>query len=197
MPAVEVTLAVAPPPPPPPPPPKKRASSKPKTKPTPPKPTAIVAPKETPKSEPEPEPEGDSGEDEDDSGEEGGEEGGVEGGVIGGVVGSTAPPPPPKQKGPALLTNKAGHKLLTINPLKPPYKANVPERYVRMGSEHVAQVQVCVSAQGRVSSVKILRPTIPPIDNELLKVIPKWRYRPHVVNGQPTPFCYPVIYRIN
>src|SRR5215831_7734674 len=51
MPAIEVTLSVAPPPPPPPPPPK-RSSSHPKTKPIE-KPKVLTAPKETPKAEPE------------------------------------------------------------------------------------------------------------------------------------------------
>jgi periplasmic protein TonB len=193
MPAVEVTLSMAPPPPPPPPPPPKRSSStKPKTKPVNPTPKAIVAPKETPKAEPEPaEEEGE----EEDEGEDGGQEGGVVGGVVGGIVGGTAPPPP-KSTGPKLLTTKAGHSLLAINPQVRPYKVNVPEEYVSRGDEYVAQIRICVNAQGAVSSVKILRPSIPVIDIQIPQVIPKWRYKPYLVDGKPTDFCYPMNYRV-
>jgi periplasmic protein TonB len=193
MPAVEVTLAMAPPPPPPPPPPPKRSSStKPKTKPVNPTPKAIVAPKETPKAEPEAaEEEGE----EEDEGEDGGQEGGVVGGVVGGIVGGTAPPPP-KSTGPKLLTTKAGHSLLAINPQVRPYKVNVPEEYVSRGDEYVAQIRICVNAQGAVSSVKILRPSIPVIDIQIPQVIPKWRYKPYLVDGKPTDFCYPMNYRV-
>jgi protein TonB len=194
MPAVEVTLAMAPPPPPPPPPPPKRSSSKPKTKPVEPKPKAIVAPKETPKAEPEPEPEEEGG-DEEDEGEEGGQEGGVVGGVVGGIVGGTAPPPP-KSVGPKLLTTKAGHSLLAINPQVRPYKVNVPEEYVSRGDEYVTQIRICVNAQGTVSSVKILKPSISVIDLQIPQVIPRWKYKPYLLNGKPTDFCYPMNYRV-
>jgi periplasmic protein TonB len=195
MPAVEVTLSMAPPPPPPPPPPPKRSSStKPKTKPVDIKPKTIVAPKETPKAEPEPAEAEEEGSD-DDEGEEGGQEGGVVGGVVGGIVGGTAPPPP-KSVGPKLLTTKAGHSLLAINPQVRPYKVNVPEEYVQRGDEYVAQIRICVNAQGTVTSVKILRPSIPVIDVQIPQVIPKWRYKPYLVDGKPSDFCYPMNYRV-
>ena len=194
MPAVEVTLAMAPPPPPPPPPPPKRSSSKPKTKPVEPKPKAIVAPIETPKAEPAPVEE-ESGDDQEDEGEEGGVEGGVVGGVVGGIVGGTAPPPP-KSTGPKLLTTKAGHSLLAINPQVRPYKVNVPEEYVARGDEYVAQIRICVDASGTVSNVRILKPSIPVIDLQIPQVIPRWKYKPYLVEGKPTPFCYPMNYRV-
>jgi periplasmic protein TonB len=193
MPAVEVTLAMAPPPPPPPPPPPKRSSSKPKTKPVDPKPKAIVAPKETPKAEPEPE--AAEEESEEDEGEDGGQEGGVVGGVVGGIVGGTAPPPP-KSVGPKLLTTKAGHSLLAINPQVRPYKVNIPEEYVARGDEYVTQIRICVNAQGTVSSVKILKPSISVIDLQIPQVIPRWKYKPYLLNGKPTDFCYPMNYRV-
>jgi len=194
MPAVEVTLSMAPPPPPPPPPPRKRSSStKPKTKPVDIKPKAIVAPKETPK-EAEPEPAEDEGKDEDE-GEDGGQEGGVVGGVVGGIVGGTAPPPP-KSTGPKLLTTKAGHSLLAINPQVRPYKVNIPEEYVARGDEYVAQIRICVNPDGSVANVKILRPSIPVIDLQIPQVIPKWKYKPYLVEGKPTAFCYPMNYRV-
>jgi protein TonB len=188
LPAVEVTLAMAPPPPPPPPPPPKRTKAK--TKPIE-KSKAIVVPKETPKAEPEPEPAEEQHEDEDE-----GEEGGVEGGIVGGIVGGTLPPPPPKSTGPKLLTTKAGHSLLAINPQVRPYKVNVPEEYVARGDEYVAQIRICVGANGSVTSVKILKPSIPVIDIQIPKVIPLWKYKPYLVEGKPSEFCYPMNYRV-
>lgn len=193
MPAIEVTLSMAPPPPPPPPPPPKRKSSKPKTKPTEVKPKTIVAPTETAKAEEPEAAEEESSEDEE--GEDEGEEGGVVGGVVGGIVGGTAPPPPPSS-GPKLLSTKAGHSLLAINPQRRPYKVNVPEEYVSRGDEYVTQVRICVSPQGAVSSVKILRPSIPAIDLQIPRVLSLWKYKPFIVDGRPAAFCYPMNYRV-
>jgi protein TonB len=192
MPAIEVTLSVAPPPPPPPPPPAKRSSTKPKTKPIE-KPKVITAPKETPKADPEPTKEEEK---DDDQGQEGGVEGGVAGGVIGGVLGGVAPPPP-KSTGPKLLSAKAGHSLLAINPQIRPYKVNVPEEYVARGDEFVDTISICVAANGSVASVKILKPSgNPAIDLQIPRVIPLWKYRPYIVDGQPQGFCYNMNYRV-
>jgi periplasmic protein TonB len=187
MPAIEVTLAVAPPPPPPPPPPPKRSSAK--TKPKDPKPKVITAPKETPKLEPEPEPE------QEDEGEDEGVEGGVIGGVVGGVLGGAAPPPP-KSTGPKLLSAKAGHSLLAVNPQVRPYKVNIPEEYVARGDEYFATISICVNANGTVQNVRILKPSIPVIDAQIPQVIPRWKYKPYLVDGQPTGFCYNMNYRV-
>jgi periplasmic protein TonB len=184
MPAVEVTLTVAPPPPPPPPAPKKQAVKK--TKPTP-KPTAIVAPKDIPqvKEDPAPEPEE----------EEEGSDDGVEGGVEGGVAGGT-PLPPPVNTGPKLLTMHAGNNLLAINPNVNPYKVRLPEELLERGDEFVAQVRICVTAQGSVSRVDVLKRSERAIDQQLPIVMGKWRYKPYLVDGKPTPFCYPLNYRV-
>jgi protein TonB len=192
MPAIEVTLSVAPPPPPPPPPPKRSSSTKPKTKPVETKPKVLTAPKETPKKEPEPAEE----ESKEDEGEDQGVEGGVIGGVVGGIVGGTAPPPP-KSTGPKLLSAKAGHALLAINPLVRPYKVNVPEEFVQRGDEFVATISICVAPNGTVASVKILKQSgNPMIDGQIPKVIPTWKYHPFINEGQPAGFCYNMNYRV-
>jgi periplasmic protein TonB len=191
MPAVEVTLSMAPPPPPPPPPPPKRSSTKAKTKPTDPKPKVLVTPKEVQEKEPEPAEEESS----EDEGEEGGVEGGVVGGVVGGIVGGAAPPPP-VNAGPKLLTTKAGINLLAINPRVRPYKVNVDEELIERGEVKSATLRICVSAQGTVTSVKILKPSIPVIDTQIPTVIPRWRFKPYVIDGKPTEFCFPMIYTV-
>lgn len=194
MPAVEVTLAMAPPPPPPPPPPPKRSSTKAKTKPTEPKPKTLVAPKEAPQKEPE-QSDAEEESEEDEEGEEGGQEGGVAGGVVGGVVGGVAPPPP-KSTGPKLVSARVGNNLLAINPRVRPYKVQVDEELIERGDVKSATVRICVSAQGTVKSVQIIKRSIPPIDAQLPTVIGRWKYKPYIVDGKPAEFCYPMLYTV-
>jgi TonB family protein len=74
---------------------------------------------------------------------------------------------------------------------------NVPEEYVARGDEYVAQIRICVGPNGTVTDLKVLRPAgLPVIDMQIPKVIPTWKYRPYLVEGRPTPFCYPMNYRV-
>lgn len=195
MPQVEVSLVanVPPPPPPPPPPARKKTTKTTKTKPVEAKPQTIVQPKEDAKP-PEEKPE-----EQEDDGVEGGVEGGVAGGVVGGVVGSTGNAPPPKQPkdtGPARLSSKIGRGLLLINPNADPYRVRLPPALERSGMTHSASMQICVNAQGVVTGVRITRSGGPALDSQLMKVVPRWRYRPYTRDGRPIPFCYPARYVI-
>ena len=188
LPAVSVTLAGAPPPPPPPP-ARRRSSGKvrPKVVETP-KPQ-LVQPKEHPKpAEEKPAPD----EKDDAQGQEGGEKGGVAGGVVGGVVG--APPAAPK-----MLGAKVAHLQLLINPNVDPYKVQLPpalERLTQSGAQVSAIVRVCVSAQGDVTDVKVLRGADPAIDPQIPVVLRRWRYRPYQVDGRAEAFCYNFRYEV-
>jgi periplasmic protein TonB len=175
LPAVTVTLTgTATPPPPPPPPAGVKASTKPKTKPVETRPKELVQPKEV-KAAPKEEPE-------DDGGQPGGVAGGVKGGVVGGVVGAAV--------GPTMLPAKIGQLQLLINPNNDPYKVSLPPALLRSGRTFTADLRVCVSAQGTVTEVRILRRADPAIDVQIPTVIGRWRYRPYTVNGVPAPFCY-------
>jgi protein TonB len=196
MPAVSVTLAgSAPPPPPPPPPPARRqSSSKPRTRPTQPRPETLVQPHETPRTEtpkpPEPE-------EEEDGAETGGVEGGVKGGVQGGVVGGVVGAPPVKDAGPRLLAPQVARGLLLIDPSDERYRVSLPPALERAGATLSAIVRVCVSAQGTVTEVRIVRGAGPAVDGQIPAVLGRWRYRPLTIDGKPTPFCYPLKYEIS
>jgi protein TonB len=196
MPAVQVTLTEAPPPPPPPPPAGgKKSTSKPKTR-VPTK-TEIVQPKETPKEEkPEEKPEEEGEEQGQVGGEKGGVVGGVVGGVIGGVVGAPAPPPP-KDTGPQQVAPAVGARQLAINPGVPPYCCPKIPRALQDSKAFSAQLRVCVSAQGQVTEVRILRGAGPALDPQIPGFVQRWRYKPLLVNGVPKAFCYPVRYEIS
>lgn len=189
LPQVAVTLAGAPPPPPPPPPASHGAKTKPKVKPTP-KVEQLVQPQEHPKDQPKQE------EKEEEASEAGGVEGGVKGGVQGGVVGGVLGAPVPTNA-PRMLAPQIGKGLLLIDPNEEQYRVKLPPALERSGTTLTAIVRVCVSAQGAVTDVKILRGAGPAIDPQIPTVLARWRYRPFTLNGQPTPFCYPLRYEIS
>jgi protein TonB len=193
MPAVSVTLAgSAPPPPPPPPPARRHSTSKPRTKPTQPRPDTLVQPHETPKETPKPEePE------EEDGADKGGVEGGVKGGVQGGVVGGVVGAPVVKDAGPRLLAPQVARGLLLIDPADERYRVSLPPALERAGATVSAIVRVCVSAQGAVTEVRVMRGAGPAVDAQIPTVLGRWRYRPLTIDGKPTPFCYPLRYEIS
>jgi hypothetical protein len=95
-----------------------------------------------------------------------------------------------------LVPTPVGHGLLAIDAQQLPYRVRVSREYVICGDEHVSQIQICVTEDGTVSDVKILRPSIPAIDLQLPKVLALWKYRPYLVDGRPTAFCYPMNHRV-
>ena len=196
MPSVEVTLTNSAPPPPPPPPARKKATPKRRTvkKVVQPEPEALVQPKETPAPEPEEqlEPEEDA---------VGGVVGGVEGGVVGGVLGGAPvappPPPPPKKKGPGIVSARIARGQLLINPSDPRYRVDLPPMLARTGETYTALLLVCVSNRGNVTGVRVLQSAGPALDPQFPRVLSRWRYRPLMMNGRPTPFCYRLRYQVS
>jgi periplasmic protein TonB len=193
-PTVTVTfLTGAPPPPPPPPPPKKKTATPTKTvskEIVQPKPNEIVQPKTKPVEE-----------QKEDDGEEGGEEGGVAGGVVGGVVGGVAvaapstpppPPPPPKVDEPPkfLSPSIAGQQLLTDPRKDPQYRVVLPPALGTAGMRLWAMLKVCVSEQGDVSDVKIIKSMDVAADSLLQAKVKTWKYKPVNVDGHAVRFCY-------
>jgi hypothetical protein len=105
-------------------------------------------------------------------------------------------PPTGAPQGEARLATRVGHRLLAIDPRARPYRVGVPAAYTACGRQYVAQIRICVTEAGKVSSVEILKPSIPVIDLQLPKVVGGWLYYPYLVDGLPTAFCYPLNYRV-
>jgi hypothetical protein len=103
---------------------------------------------------------------------------------------------PAATNGSALLSTVAGLTLLAINPQVRPYKVTVPTICVAHGEQYVSQIRICASAAGTVSQVEILKPSLPIIDEQLPEVIARWRFRPYLIEGRSTPFCYIMHYRV-
>lgn len=202
MPSLQVTLTAAVPPPPPPPPPAARKSSsesRPKTRPVEPKPQELVVPKDTPKEQPKAEAEAASATDTGEAnGQVGGQVGGVSGGVVGGVLGAPPPPPPPpKPSGPKNVSANVGRGQLLIDPNAERFRVKLPLALARSGDTYTAMLRLCVSAEGGVTSVQVLKGANSALDGQFPSVMGRWRYRPLLVEGAATPFCYLLRYEVS
>lgn len=102
--------------------------------------------------------------------------------------------PSPTPPGPRLLASKVGHRQLLTNPRS--NAVRVPAVLQRSGQTFSASVNICVSATGQVSKVSILRSASPALDPQISQVLSRWRYRPLLEAGKPTPFCYPLNYEV-
>jgi protein TonB len=173
---VPVTFLAGTPPPPPPPPPPKKKKSNPTPKPTTivqPKANAIVQPKE--KEEPEEEDEG--------------EEGGVEGGVAGGVVGAV----PTQTESAKFLPPSIGKGQLIsdmVNDAR--YRPHLPAALNRAGMVVWGLFKLCVTAQGSVQNVQVLKSADPLVDKDWVALLKTLQHRPYSIGGRPVPYCYPM-----
>ena len=203
MPSLQCTLTAAVPLPPPPPPPAARkasSDSRPKTRPVEPKPQELVVPKDTPKNQPKPEAQAEGAtNDGEPNGQVGGQVGGVPGGVVGGVLGAPPPPPPPPPKptGPKIVSASVGRGQLLIDPNAERYRVKLPLALARSGDTYTAMLRLCVSAEGGVTSVQVLKGAGAALDGQFPSVMGRWRYRPLSVDGVPTPFCYLLRYEVS
>jgi len=124
----------------------------------------------------------------------GGVEGGVPGGVVGGVVGglpqeAAAPPP--------VRTVRIGGQLVApqrVHFVEPEY----PElaRMARVSA--ILVLEALVGVDGRVKTVTVLRGH-QLLDEPAIEAVQQWRYRPLLLNGQPTQFILTltIVYNIH
>jgi TonB family protein len=90
----------------------------------------------------------------------------------------------------------ARHHLL-IDPSSPDNRPIVPAPYFANGRRYQASLLVCVSEEGNVTHVKLVRGTsVPLIDEQLPAVIARWRYAPFLIDGKPAKICYPLNYAL-
>jgi protein TonB len=178
-------LAPAPPPPPPPAPgPKAAAKVAPRTEQVP--TTAFIAPIEMPE-EIKPEEGLDLGVE---GGVPGGVEGGVPGGVVGGVVGGLPAEPPPPPQVVRVGGMVAAPKL--IKRVEPIY----PELAIASRAAATIILEAQVDVHGAVKTVRVLRGH-PLFDDAALTAVRQWRYKPLLLNGQPTEFILTVTVLFN
>jgi len=110
-----------------------------------------------------------------------------------------APPAPIKfaPVAPRLLSSRLGQNQLLTNPAAAASRVRLPVGLDRAGQSFSAIVKICVTAEGGVSGVNILRSAGPVLDPQIPGALSHWRYRPLLEAGKPTPFCYVLNYEIS
>jgi protein TonB len=69
----------------------------------------------------------------------------------------------------------------------------LPEALWTPWKPYIVALEVCVGPDGAVSEAVLRSSAAPRLDQTVLAAVKTWRYRPHVVGGQPTPFCHGVV----
>ena len=177
----------APPPPPPPPPPasSNTAQSRPKVE-TPREETpreTFRQPTETPRDVPQV---ADVSSEDEDAGVEGGVVGGVKGGVVGGTLGG--------QLGGQLGGTGDTPVRVGGNVKAPVVIVRVEPQYTEVARKArikgIVIVEAVIDRQGNVTEARILKPLPMGLDQEALRAIRLWKFKPGTLNGQPVPVYY-------
>jgi hypothetical protein len=58
---------------------------------------------------------------------------------------------------------------------------------------YLVALQVCVTAEGRVSDAALMSNGSPRLDPVVVQAVRGWRYRPRLHDGQPGPFCHGIL----
>lgn len=97
------------------------------------------------------------------------------------------------------MTYAQAKGLLAINPQVPPYRADIPKALTAGDVEYRTVARICVASNGSVNSVSITKSAGPAVDKAVATAMRRWRYRPLMVGGTSTPFCYsqPYVIRSN
>ena len=112
--------------------------------------------------------------------------GGTAGGVMGGMLGGSGSGPAivvakPKAVGPARISGGviAGNILSKTQPIYPPIA-----RAAHQGGTVV--LHAIISKSGSVVNLTVQTSTNPMFNNYALEAVKQWRYRPYLLNGDPT-----------
>src|SRR6185295_6350174 len=124
---------------------------------------------------------------------EGGVAGGVSGGALSAVPAATAPKP--ETTAPKMLAGNVGGMQILTDPMKDPkYRVVMPPTFIRAGVRLWALIKICVSKEGDVVDVKLVKGMDPSVDPLLKEKAMSWKYRPYTIDGRPVPFCYSLRY---
>jgi protein TonB len=110
--------------------------------------------------------------------------GGAPGGVFGGITGGTGPAihvAPPKPTGPTRISAGviAGNRIAFVEPQYPPIA-----KIAHMSGTVV--LQAVISKTGAVERLSVASSTNPMFNNYAMQAVQQWRYRPYLLNGDPT-----------
>jgi len=69
---------------------------------------------------------------------------------------------------------------------------SLPSALSRPGRTYPISLRICVSAEGAVSNVQLVKGADRTLDAEVLAAVQTWRYRPLRISGVTRPFCHDV-----
>ena len=110
---------------------------------------------------------------------------------------AAASPTSPETTGARTVPGRVAKAQLAIDPNAAGYRVALPPSLARADMKLAAVVKVCVSAEGKVAAVKLLKSADPAVDPQIPLVLSRWRFRPLMANGRAVPFCYVTQYEIS
>lgn len=75
-------------------------------------------------------------------------------------------------------------------------RPKIPRALLKAGPGWTALSELCVNPEGRVESIRFLRPSPvhdPVVDAAIVDALRRWRYGRYVLNGVPQPFCHSLL----
>lgn len=84
---------------------------------------------------------------------------------------------------------------LITDPTAREHRPNMPDHLRKPGTRLWGMFRICVTREGTVSNVRIVKSLHPEGDPEIVQKIRGWRYRPYMINSLPQPFCYMLHYK--
>jgi hypothetical protein len=98
------------------------------------------------------------------------------------------PTPAPNPTAPKTVV--AGRRLTDATAL--PHKPTLPKEINRAGIVVWGLYKVCVSTEGNVKSVSVIKTALPGgMDAHWIARMENWKYAPYSVDGKAVPFCHP------
>jgi len=94
------------------------------------------------------------------------------------------------------VSGRVAKAQLLIDPNTDEYRVSLPPSLARAEMKLAAVVKICVSTEGKVAGVKLLKSADPAVDPQIRAVLARWRFRPLLIDSRPVPFCYTTQYEI-
>lgn len=111
------------------------------------------------------------------------------------VVGRTAAGGPAGAEAlPPMLAPDVGAGQLAVDTSKPPHSPTLPAGLDVAGASYWGLYKICVDKDARIASVEVVKSAgagaAAGLDNHWVATIKRWQYKPYLVSGVPSPFCY-------
>jgi hypothetical protein len=110
---------------------------------------------------------------------------------------AAAAPPSSDTNGARSVPGRVAKAQLAIDPNAAEYRVALPPSLARADMKLAAVVKICVSPEGKVTDVKLLKSADPALDPQIPLVLSRWRFHPLMANGRAVPFCYVTQYEIS